>query len=148
MKTYGEDFQKDLSIDKMRLDDECEVQSSMYYHWAKELAAAKEEQNTAEDTLKALIAQKSLFYRRNPPTDIKTTEAVYEALIADDRDVLVAREDVTRTTHAVDTIWAMINALDNRKGMLDNLVKLQISAYYNSETGLSPKSASERITKS
>ena len=145
MKTFGENFEKDLIVDKLRLDDECEVQASLYYRWAKELAAAKEEANQADDRLKALLAQKSLLYRRNPPSDIKVTEAVFDALLNDDSDIRIAREDVTRTSHKVDTIWAMINALDNRKSMLDNLVKLQVSSYYNTESN--PKSASERITK-
>lgn len=145
MKTFGENFEKDLIVDKLRLDDECEVQASLYYHWAQELAAAKEEANQADDRLKALLAQKSLLYRRNPPSDIKVTEAVFDALLNDDSDIRIAREDVTRTSHKVDTIWAMINALDNRKSMLDNLVKLQVSSYYNTESN--PKSASDRISK-
>ena len=145
MKTFGENFEKDLIVDKLRLDDECEVQASLYYHWAQELAAAKEEANQADDRVKALLAQKSLLYLRNPPSDIKVTEAVFDALLNDDSDIRIAREDVTRTSHKVDTIWAMINALDNRKSMLDNLVKLQVSSYYNTESN--PKSASDRISK-
>jgi 1,2-phenylacetyl-CoA epoxidase PaaB subunit len=141
MKQFGGDFVEDVKIDKLKLDAECEVQGGMYYHYAQQRALAIAEADEAADKLKALEAEKELYYRRNPPADLKVTESVIAALVMDDTDIQAQREVVRRTKHAVDTLYAITTALDHRKSALDNLTKLQVSAYYSAN----PSADSQRI---
>jgi 1,2-phenylacetyl-CoA epoxidase PaaB subunit len=141
VKQFGEDFVEDVKIDKLKLDAECEVQGAMYYHYAQQRALAIKEADEAADKLKALEAEKELYYRRNPPADLKVTESVISALVVDDRDVQAQLEEVRRTKHAVDMLYSITTAMDHRKSALDNLTKLQVSAYYSSD----PKADSSRI---
>lgn len=132
MKNFGIDFEEDVAINKMALDVECESQAAVYYYYAGALAEAKAEQDTAKDDLTATQARRDLFYRMNPPDGLKATEAVFTSLVADDREVQAAQDTLRVATAKVGALYATVNAMEQRKDMLGNLVKMSISQYYAS----------------
>ena len=50
------DFEKDLSINKFRLDEECLSHSSLYFKYAEAQQKAKSEVSKAEDNLNLTLA--------------------------------------------------------------------------------------------
>lgn len=134
MKTFG-NFTDDVKIDKMKLADECELQPVKYGYYAQQYAEAKNVLETAKQNLDATFASRSLFYRRNPPLDIKPTEAVYDALLGADREVQDAKEVVSKAQGVVNLLYASVSSIEQCKGMIDNLVKLQGMNYYGTTGG-------------
>ena len=122
MRQFG-DVTKDSTIDRNDLVGECEVQPLRYGFWASQLAVAKA-------NLDAVTAERSLFYRRNPPQDIKATEAVYADLVTTDRAVLDARDNLIKAQEAVNTLYSATSTMEQCKASVDNLVKLQGMRFY------------------
>ena len=141
------DPEKDIEVDKLHLDDECEAQASMYFLYAGNLALARGEADQAKNKLKAVEAERELYYRRSPPDGVKITEAVITALVNDDGAVKGARDVLQQKEAEVNALWAVVGAMDNRKSMLDNLTKLQVSSYYSSTSDASVKDARDRLNK-
>lgn len=129
MRTFG-DINIDAQIDRNDLVNECEVQPLRYGFWSTQLADAKTTLERAKANLDAKIAERSLFYRRNPPGDIKPTEAVYDALLATDREVQEARDVYISAQEAVNTLYSAVAVMDQCKTSVDNLVKLQGMKFY------------------
>jgi hypothetical protein len=128
---FGLDVKKDIAVDKTKLDEMSEVQSSKYYFYACELTEVKNELEIKENNLKAKLATRELFYRRNPPIDLKITEGVITALVNADTEVLDARDEVRVAKEKVSAMYDIVNALDVAQKSTDNLVKLHINKYYN-----------------
>lgn len=131
-KNFGVDFREDVVIDKYRLNDECEVQPAMYYFYSSKLAEARAEQEGAKNKLDYVLGSRELAIRSNPPDGIKITEAVITACLATDTEVLAAKEALATANAAVTAMYSAVNALEQRKSMLDNLTRLQISSSYQS----------------
>jgi len=132
LKTFG-DLEEDRKIDKGRLDEENAIQPMRYGFYADQYAQAKTELERAKNNLEATIAKQSLFYRRNPPTDLKTTEAVFDALINADREVCDAKEAVTVSQEAVNTLYAAVSSIQDVRSSIDNLVKLSVNKFYGEQ---------------
>lgn len=126
---YG-DLTKDREIDKMHLDEALSIQAQKYGFWADQYAEAKNALVLAKDELDATVARRSLFYRMNPPVELKPTEAVYGALVEDDREVQGAKDKVRVAQEAVNTLYAAVTSIQEVGDSLDNLVKLQTMKYY------------------
>lgn len=135
-KIFGNDFSEDVEINQTRLDEECRIQAAMYYHYGELLAEARGEQDRAETNLKYVLGAREIAIRANPPSDIKITEAVVTAFISTDSEVVAAREALDNARRKVYTLYAAVNSLEQRKSMLDNLVRKDISASYNSGDNL------------
>jgi hypothetical protein len=130
MRTFGDDFKKDVEIDRFKLDEENEIQPSMYAYYAEQLSEVKSEKDSLVDKLQVLLAQKDLYYRRNPPEDLKITENVVKSLVDSDMDVMSARDSLRRAEAQLSLMYAAINSFDQRKSALDNLTKLHLQKYY------------------
>lgn len=131
MVEFGLDVKRDIAVDKTKLDEMSEVQSSKYYFYACQLSEVKNELEGKENDLKAVLATRELFYRRNPPIDLKITEGVVTALVNADKEVLDARDAVRVAKEKVSAMYDIVNALDVAQKSTDNLVKLHINKYYN-----------------
>jgi hypothetical protein len=136
-KVFGIDFKDDVEINKLHLDGECEVQAAMYYHYSSQLSDARAEQDRAKMQMEYTLGKREIAIRSNPPDGIKVTEAVISALVASDTEVNTVKEAYAVATKTVSALYSAVNALEQRKSMLDNLVKLQVSSYYQgtSDTG-------------
>jgi len=132
--TFG-DLAEDRKIDSLKLDEECAIQASRYGYWADKYAEAKNDLDASKMNMDAVTASRSLFYRRNPPLDLKATEAVFSSLIDDDREVQEAKEELHKAQATVNTLYSAVSSIEQVKSELDNLVKLQGMKYYGTQEG-------------
>lgn len=130
-KTFGKDFARDVEINRLKLDDELEVQPALHHFYAEQWADARKARDAANDKLKLIRAQRELHYRRNPPDDVKLTEAVITALVEQDTAVQEAQSVYRKEQDAFSTFDAAIASLDTRKAALTGLVELYVKDYYN-----------------
>jgi len=130
-KVYGEDCAADIRINRFKLDEECESHASAYYYYAEQYAEARKERDAAKDKLDLVLGQRETHIRRNPPDDMKVTEAVVTALLAQDTDVLAAREALRIAQGKVDVLYAATSAFEHRRSQLDNLVYIWSKEYYS-----------------
>ena len=138
MKDFGVDFKADSEIDKNHLEDESVMQPQLYGFYAMQLADAKNELDVAKTNLEATIARRSAYYYNNPVDGIKTTADGMKVMVGNDTEIQEAQDVVDKKQAAVNVLYAQVNTVEQRKGCLDNLVKLSLARYYNeSETDTS-----------
>lgn len=138
MKDFGVDFKADSEIDKNQLGDECVLQPQMYGFYAMQLAEAKNELDVAKSNLEATVALRSAHYYNNPVDGIKTTADGMKVMVGNDTEIQEAQDVVDKKQAVVNVLYAQVNTVEQRKGCLDNLVKLSLARYYNeSETDTS-----------
>jgi hypothetical protein len=126
---------RDCRINKYKLDDECESQSSTYLYYSELQAEAKDRESTAEDVLDRVKAGVELAYRKNPPADVKVTDASIKALVESNKDVSTAKERLREAKKYRLRVDAVVGSLGHRKSMLDNLTVLWSKGYYMIDTG-------------
>lgn len=128
---YGEDFAKDVRINRFKLAEECEQHSSLYQYYADLLAEARADADTEKDRLNIVEAERELDIRKNPPESPKVTEATIKALVQSDGKVIKQKEGLRMVKIGLYQWEAAVTALEHRKRMLDNLVQLLIAGYYS-----------------
>jgi len=125
-------FEKDLSIDKYRLDDECISHSALYYRYSELAAVAKNEVGILADALKLRMGEVNITIRNDfIKKDVKFTEAVINAEVEKEESVIEAREKVRSAELTLSRLQAGVSAFEHRKSQLDNLVKLYCSGYFS-----------------
>jgi len=131
------DFEEDIKINKFKLAEECEQHASKYWFWANKLAEAKNDLGDSEDALKLISAQADSNYRENWNESEwgKKTEGSVSGKVLSDEKVRKAKEKLIENQHDVNTLIAAVSAMEHRKGMLDNEVKLLIGGFYASPNG-------------
>lgn len=130
-KEYGEDFAKDLKINRYKMAEECEQHSSLYQYYADLLAEIRAKVDKAKDRLSVIESEIELDIRINPPKEPKMTEAVVKALVQSHEVVGGYRETLTRKKEELYHLEAAVASLEHRKRQLDNLVQLLIAGYYS-----------------
>jgi hypothetical protein len=133
-RKFGIDLAEDIKLDKYALDIESEMTSSILLHWGELYAEAKTELDKAEGNLKSMKAARDLFYRKNPPMDIKTTESVFANLVETDMEVQKAKETVYTWTEKTNRYWAAVDALHDKSAKLHILSDLWQKGYYSNKT--------------
>lgn len=128
---YGEDFAKDVKINRFKLPQECAEHSSLYQYYADLLAEAKADADGEKDRLNIVEAERELDIRKNPPESPKITEAVIKALVQSDKKVIKQKEGLRQVREGLYHLEVAATSLEHRKRMLDNLVQLLIAGYYS-----------------
>jgi len=129
-KQFGVSFTDDVALDRYALHLEAEAQSSLTQFYSEKLGEAKAEKDTAEHRVKFLEAEKGLWYRANPPPDVKITDAVIASLIATNDEVVAAQKELLEAKRNVYTYDSAVTALDHKSSMLKILTQLFSSGYY------------------
>jgi len=129
LRTFG-DLTADIQIDQSNLEEENAVQPSLYEFYSTPLVSARTELDRAKANYDATKAQIELAIRRQPPEGLKITESVIEALVVDNREVQEARDNVLVKQEAVNVLYNAVEAVLQKKGSIDNLVKLYAKDYY------------------
>lgn len=132
LRTIGENFAADMSIDKSRLDEECEAHSSIYAYYSKELAQAKEDLLLATYRYEKHKRRKELEVRKNFPSTMKFSERAVDMLVMEDELVGEFYEKVVECQVRANNADQAIFALMHRKAELDNLTTLYKKDYYSS----------------
>jgi hypothetical protein len=61
------------------------------------------------------------------------TEAVIEALVTADREVIDARDAVVVAQEAVNTYYAAVSSIQDVRSSIDNQVKLDVNRFYGEQ---------------
>jgi len=126
------DFERDLSIDKFRLDEECITHPGLFYRYSEMAAEAKNKVGVLGDSLKLTMGEANIKIRnRFIKAEEKFTEAVISSSVEKDEDVITAREELREAELALARLQAGVNAMEHRKSQLDNLVKLYVAGYFS-----------------
>ena len=124
-------FEKEVQINKFKLDDECEIHSSFYLYWNEELADAKAAKDCAEDALSLTLAEAEMHIRKTPPEGIKITESVIKALVMENESVKKHKEELRQIKESIYHLEAAVKAFEHRKSQLNNLVSLYATGYFS-----------------
>ena len=126
------DFEKDLSINKFRLDEECLSHSSIYFKYAEAQQDAKSEVSKADDNLKLVLAERELSIRDFFVKEgKKATEGLIASLVETDEEVLKAKGKLRKAQEVFNKLTVAVQAMDARRSELDNLVKLYCAGYFS-----------------
>lgn len=126
------DFEKDISINKYKLDDECLSHSSIYGRYASMQAEAKTQLSKAKDNLELVEAERNLAIRKSfADSGVKVTEAMITSALIQDKKVIEAKSQVREAEDTFMKLSVAVQAFEHRKSELDNLVKLYCSGYYS-----------------
>lgn len=134
------DFEKDLSINKFKLDEECISHSSIYFRYAEAQQEAKVELSKAKNNLELIEAEANINIRAELiKNGVKFTEALITSYLAKDDSVKEAKEQAVKAEEVYSKLSVAVTAMEHRKSELDNLVKLYASGYFSVSNG-SPES--------
>lgn len=127
-----DDFQKDLSINKYRLDEECLSHSNRYAYYSEAQAIAKTDVSKAKDRLELVESESNLKIRQKFADEgQKVTESVIACTLAMDVNVIQAKKELREAEEILARLSVAVSAFEHRKAELDNLVKLYCAGYYS-----------------
>ena len=143
-----DDFQKDLSINKYKLDEECLSHSSRYAYYAEAQAVAKLNVSKAKDNLELVESEANLRIRKKFAEEgQKVTESVVSCTLAMDSDVINAKKELRDAEEVFARLSVAVSAMEARRSELDNLVKLYCAGYFSTPAnGAERKNVNERVS--
>jgi len=150
MKETKLNFERDLSIDKYKLDHECVTHAALYYHYSELAANAKNNVGILSDNLKLIMGEVNTQIRNKYiKQEIKITEALINAEVEKSDEVVNAREKLRDAELNLSRLQAGVSAFEHRKSQLDNLVKLYCAGYFAtpSNSGKQKESINEQVSR-
>ncbi len=126
------DFEKDISINKYRLDEECLSHAGIYARYMTAQAEADTAVSRAKDNLELVKAErydviKAAFEKKN----VKTTIPMMEKAVSSDEEVVAAKNELREAEDVLAKLTVAVKAFEHRRSELDNLVKLYCAGYYS-----------------
>ena len=135
-----DDFQKDLTINKYKLDEDCISHASRYAYYAEACSLAKSNVSEAKDNLDYVMAEANIRIRKNlSESGQKFTEAMVSSMLTLDSEVDQAKSELRNAEVVFGRLQVAVNAMDARRSELDNLVKLYVAGYYSVADGAGVK---------
>lgn len=126
------DFEKDLSINKFKLDEECLSHSSLYFRYAEASREAKSEVSKQKNNLELVEAQRREEIRIElEKKGIKPTIPMLDSAVIRDEEVVKCKELVRKAEDICAKLSVAVTAMEHRKSELDNLVKLYCAGYFS-----------------
>ena len=126
------DFQKELSINKYRLDEECLSHSGRYAYYSEACAIAKSNVSKAKDNLELTMAEANIRIRQKFADDgVKFTEALVTSTITMDSEVKKSKSELREAEETYARLDVAVKAFEARRSELDNLVKLYCAGYFS-----------------
>ena len=123
---WFKELKQDCQIDKTALDEECCSQSFLYAKWSNRLMLAEDKLRKEELELTRYKAKKMLSERKTHKTD-KSAECAYRA----SKDYGTISKNKSDAKKSVDLMQTAVYAMMQRKSMVESLVRLNTSDYYN-----------------
>ena len=129
------DFEKDISINKYKLDEECLSHASIYARYASAQADAKTAVSKAKDNLELVQAERyDAIKEALEKKGVKTTIPMMEKAVLSDSEVIKAKNELREAEDVAAKLSVCVSAFEHRKSELDNLVKLYCAGYYSTPT--------------
>lgn len=129
-----DDFEKLLEVDEYDLPREIRRQAKRYYRVSRLLADARYDQAEAASELEAVRAETAMNIRQMPAAfDVAkvTDSSVKEALEANPKVRKFVRK-LNRAKRRVDLLKGLVDGMDQKRSMLENIVRLQLGGLYAS----------------
>lgn len=125
-------YEQDMKIDETALDVEWLEQPRLMIKYAKEAAQAKTELDHAKEAVEVKKAELDKDIRSNPEKyDIsKITETAVQNTIALQPEYQQAMEEYVNAKYEADMAKYAVQAIQDRKEALENLVKLYGQQYF------------------
>jgi hypothetical protein len=138
-------YKKDLEVDKDRLDEEWERQTTLYIHWAEKEVEAQEERDKSQRRLNIIKAEMDAKVRSNPEKYgiEKISESAISHVVIQSKEYRGAELEYIESVKNAKILSAAVVAFDHKKRALTKLTDLYISGYY-SKTGM-PSGSREKV---
>lgn len=127
------DFRDDIQLDKHSLHVAAERQPEAVQYWTRKLADLKRDKNLADRKAKQERAKALIRMRRESlalPKDVRPIKDDLVAMVDDDLIVQAMDMAVIDAQHKVDVIDGVVNALDQKKRMIDVESRLFVAGYW------------------
>lgn len=125
------DIQKDLSIDRFKLELEAVSLPSIYFRYSDAVREAKEIVSEKKDAVDAVVAEREIAIREECANNgTKTTEGIIKAMVNSDKEVLAVKKELRDAMAMHGRLQVAVSALETKRSEIDNLVKLYCNAYY------------------
>lgn len=126
------DITKDKHIDKYALDEECAKQPGLYQQYSEALADAEYEYDKCKNELAITEAEVAheIRVKGETPAGVKVTEKSVSEAVLLDKKVKGCTRRLSTAQHDVKVLRAAVGAIDHKKSMLGNLVKMFLASYY------------------
>lgn len=122
----------ELEIDIYNLEEEIKTQPKRFFHYSNLLAEQDQKVRFLKERLEIKEAEAD-HHIRNTATS-KLTEAAIKNMVITDPSVIAINEEYIHAVYEKNILEAAVKAFDQRKGALDNLVKLFTQQYYAEPT--------------
>ena len=141
-------YEKEIVIDEYNLDKEWKKQSQNYMTISKEYVQADTEAKRAKENLEVIKAEIYLSIRkRMEEKGEKITETIIESKTKIHPDYRKKMENYLNESHAAQILKAAVQAFDQKKSALENLVKLKLAGYYSEPKDSNIQKAVEQNAK-
>ena len=145
------DFEKDISINKYRLDEECLSHAGIYARYLSAQADADTAVSRAKDNLELVKAERYDIIKAGfEKKQVKATIPMLEKAVSSDEEVVEAKNALREAEDVLAKLTVAVKAFEHRRSELDNLVKLYCAGYYSMPTGNdsgSRPTANEQVSK-
>ena len=129
--TEERDIQKDVTLNRFRLEKCSEEQPAVFHYWAEKEAEIKAAKDKADNRLDLIKAEVELEIRNNGGEKYgKLTEAKVVAIIETNPDVIKAKKELVEVKEQANLVSAAVRAMEHRKDQIENLTRLWIGSYY------------------
>jgi hypothetical protein len=129
-------YKEDIILNKYKLDDACEKQSSLHLQYSSELADKKNELNNLKNTRKIIRAKVDQFIRSEfAKSGAKTTDAATASMIEIHKDVIEIETQISNIQYEVDIMDGVVESFKQRKSMINDLVQLHLSGFFSDPSG-------------
>ena len=125
-------YEQDLKIDDSSLDLECLDQPSLFMRYAKHAANARRFLDLAKQNLDVVKAELDKDIRESPDNYgiLKITEGSIQSAILTDKAYTEAYKEFTDAKYEADMAQNAVVAMNQKKDMLEQLIKLQGQSYF------------------
>lgn len=135
---------ENLEINEFKLDEELKSQPSIFFKYAALAAEADAEVRRLKEAI-GIVEAEADSRARNELTG-KITEAAIKAFVAQDEECIEANQKYIEAVRDKNLLDAAVKAFEQRKGCLDNLVRLHTQKYFaETEENVYAKAAEQDI---
>jgi hypothetical protein len=126
------DYESDMYIDHDALDIECLDQSQMMMKYTKKLATLKLERDQLKEEVDLVRAEQDKAIRENPESFglVKITETAINNTILTTKEYKSVMKEYLQAKFEVDTCQGAVSAIEQRKSMIEALIKLHGQQYF------------------
>lgn len=138
MEVFNFDIEKDVKINRYRLEEELSKQAVLFLHYSEAVAEAKAERDEAKSKLENAKANIELLIRKNPEKyldGLKVTESVISSAVTAHTQIVKLNEEYSEKLKAVNDAESAVRALEHKKSALEDLRYLLIAGFYSYPSG-------------